>query len=83
MLGSSKAANVACLAIFDPKTNNALSRHLEIESFVLKSGFACEWLIYAIVTAYSIFGIRGSRAACATAVVCNQTCFSRFDNTKL
>ena len=28
VLGSSKAANVACLAVFDPSTNNALSQLL-------------------------------------------------------
>jgi hypothetical protein len=43
-LGSSKATNVACLAVFDPDTNSALSRQLEILLFVLKSGFASEWL---------------------------------------
>jgi hypothetical protein len=44
VLGSSKAANVACLAVFDPDTNSALSRQLEIHIFVLKVGFASEWL---------------------------------------
>jgi hypothetical protein len=44
VLGSSKATNVACLAVFDPATNSALSRQLEINSFVLKSGFTSEWL---------------------------------------
>ena len=29
MLGSSKAVNAACLAVFDPSTNSALSRQLE------------------------------------------------------
>jgi hypothetical protein len=29
VLGSSKAVNAACLAVFDPNTNSALSRHLE------------------------------------------------------
>ena len=28
MLGSSKAVNAACLAVFDPSTNSALSRQL-------------------------------------------------------
>jgi hypothetical protein len=45
VLGPSKAANVACLAVFDPDTDRALSRQLEIELFVLKSGFASEWLM--------------------------------------
>ena len=45
MLGSSKATNVACLAVFDHDTNSALSRQLEIDIFVLKAGFASEWLI--------------------------------------
>jgi hypothetical protein len=40
VLGSSKATNVAYLAVFDPDTNSALSRQLEIELFVLKAGFA-------------------------------------------
>jgi hypothetical protein len=40
-----EAANVACLAVFDLDTNSALSRQLEIESFVLKSGFAIERLV--------------------------------------
>ena len=40
-----EAANVACLAVFDQDTNSALSRQLEIESFVLKSGFAIERLV--------------------------------------
>jgi hypothetical protein len=39
--------------------------------------------ICAIVTSHSIIGIRGSRVGCAIAVVCKQTCFSRFDNTEL
>jgi hypothetical protein len=43
VLGSSKATNVACLAVFDPDTNIALSRQLEIELFVYKTDFACEW----------------------------------------
>jgi hypothetical protein len=30
VLGSSKATNVACLAVFDPDTNSALSWQLEI-----------------------------------------------------
>jgi hypothetical protein len=38
VLGSSKATNVACLAVFDTDTNSALSRHLGIEIFVLKAG---------------------------------------------
>jgi hypothetical protein len=46
MLGSSKATIVACLAVFDPSTNSALSRQLEIGIFVLKSGFASERLKY-------------------------------------
>jgi hypothetical protein len=46
VLESSKATNVACLAVFDPDTNSALSRQLEIHIFVLKSSFACERLIY-------------------------------------
>jgi hypothetical protein len=29
VLGSSKAVNVACLAVFDPSTNSALSRQPE------------------------------------------------------
>jgi hypothetical protein len=37
---------VACLAVFNPNTNSALPRQLEIELFVLKAGFASEWLIY-------------------------------------
>ena len=45
VLGSSKADNAACVAVFDPSTNSALSRQLEIELFVLKAGFASEWLI--------------------------------------
>jgi hypothetical protein len=45
VLGSSKATNVASLAVFDPGTNSALSRHLEIHLFVLKSGVASEWSI--------------------------------------
>ena len=40
MLGSSKATNVAYLAVFDPDTNSALPRQLEIDFFVLKAGFA-------------------------------------------
>jgi hypothetical protein len=44
MLESSKAGNVACLAVFDPDTNSALSRQLEIHIFVLKASFASEWL---------------------------------------
>ena len=47
VLGSSKATNVACLAVFDPDTNSALSRQLEIRLFVLKAGFASERLMYA------------------------------------
>ena len=35
VLASSEAANVACLAVFDPDANSALSRQLEIELFVL------------------------------------------------
>ena len=46
VLGSSEAANVACLAVFDPGTNIALSRQLEIRPFVFKSGFASEWSMY-------------------------------------
>ena len=46
VLGSSKATNVAYLAVFDPDTNSALSRQLEIDIFVLKAGFASEWLIF-------------------------------------
>ena len=45
VLGSSKAANAACLAVFDLGTAGALPRQLEIELFVLKAGFASEWLI--------------------------------------
>jgi hypothetical protein len=47
VLGSSKATNVACLAVFYPDTNSALSRqlHVGIKVFVLKAGFAFEWLI--------------------------------------
>jgi hypothetical protein len=45
VLGSSKATSVACLAVFDPDTNSALSRQLEIARFVLKASFASEWLI--------------------------------------
>jgi hypothetical protein len=48
-MGSSKATNMACLAVFDPDTNSALSRQLEINIFVLKSGFAWEWLIYIYI----------------------------------
>ena len=48
MLGSSKATNVACLAVFDPDTNSALSRQLEIRIFVFKSTSASEWLIYLV-----------------------------------
>ena len=44
VLGSSKTVNVACLAVFDPDTKSALSRQLEIDIFVFKSGFAFEWL---------------------------------------
>ena len=47
VLGSSKATNVACLAVFDPDTNSALSRQLEIRIFVFKSTSASEWLICA------------------------------------
>jgi hypothetical protein len=47
VLGSSKANNVACLAVFDPDTNSALSRQLEINISVLKAGFASERLIYS------------------------------------
>jgi hypothetical protein len=32
VLGSSKAVNAACLAVFDPGTNNARSRQLESDS---------------------------------------------------
>ena len=49
-LGSSKATNVACLAVFDPNTNSALSRQLEIDIFVSKAGFASERLIYRVVS---------------------------------
>ena len=45
VLGSSKATNVACLAGFDPDTNSAPSRQLEIGILALKAGFASEWLI--------------------------------------
>jgi hypothetical protein len=45
VLGSSKATNVACSAVFDPDTNSAQSRQLGIEVFVSKAGFASEWLI--------------------------------------
>jgi hypothetical protein len=47
VLGSSKATKfVACLAVFDPDTNSALSRQLEIKVFVLKASSACERLTY-------------------------------------
>jgi hypothetical protein len=46
VLGSSKATNVACLAVFDPDTNSALSRQLKTRLFVLKAGFASERLIF-------------------------------------
>ena len=46
MLGSSKAVNAACLAVFDPSTNSALSRQIEIDIFVLKSGFTSERLMF-------------------------------------
>jgi len=46
VVGSSHAANVARLAIFDPGTNIALSRQLDIHLFVLKVGFASEGLTY-------------------------------------
>jgi hypothetical protein len=48
VLGSSKATNVACLAVFDPDTNSALSRQLEIRIFVFKSTSASEWLMYSM-----------------------------------
>jgi hypothetical protein len=38
VLGSSKATNVACLAVFDPDTNHALCRQLEINIFVYNWG---------------------------------------------
>jgi hypothetical protein len=44
VLGSRKATNVACLAVFDPGTNSAPSRQLEIDIVVSKSGFASERL---------------------------------------
>ena len=46
VMGSSKATNVACLAVFGPDTTSALSRKLEIQLFVSKCGFASEWLKY-------------------------------------
>jgi hypothetical protein len=46
VLGSSKATNVACLTVFDPDTNSALSRQLESELFVSKAGLASKWLIW-------------------------------------
>jgi hypothetical protein len=39
MMGSSKATNVACLAVFDPDTNSALSRQLEIGIFCVEVQF--------------------------------------------
>ena len=58
MLGSSKATNVACLAVLllDPDTNSALSRQLEIELFVLIKGGFC----FDVVDIY--FGVGHSRA---------------------
>jgi hypothetical protein len=41
VLGSSKAANVACSAVFDPGTNSALSRQLEIHIFAHVEGGFC------------------------------------------
>jgi hypothetical protein len=46
VMGSSKATYVACLAVFDPDTNSALSwqLNLEIPLVVLKAGFVSERL---------------------------------------
>jgi hypothetical protein len=53
VLGSNKATNVACLAVFDPDTNSALYRQLEINIFVLKFSFASERSIFTTkVTVY-------------------------------
>jgi hypothetical protein len=67
VLGSSKATNVACLAVFDPDTKSALSRPLVgIELFVSKSGFASER-----------HGARaaGSAAACGTWAGARAPCY--------
>jgi hypothetical protein len=45
---------VACLAVFDPSTNSALSRQLEIDIFVLKAGFTSEWLILRVSQTYKV-----------------------------
>jgi hypothetical protein len=55
-MGSSKATNVACSVVFDPDTNSALSRQLEIELFVLIKGGFC----FDVVDIY--FGVGHSRA---------------------
>ena len=54
VLGSSNAVNAACLAVFDPSTNIALSRQLEIDIFVLKAGFTSEWLILRVSQTYKV-----------------------------
>jgi hypothetical protein len=42
VLGSSKATNVACSAVFDPGTNDALSWQLGIRIFCVEGGFCFE-----------------------------------------
>jgi hypothetical protein len=57
VLGSSKATNVACLAVFDPDTNSALSRQLARNPYFCVEGGFCFRVVDIYNTVVHIYTI--------------------------